>query len=246
MTTPTHTPPHAPVETADRLIFALDVPDADTARRTVVALGDSVRFYKLGLELAMSPEYFGLIDELVASGRRIFADLKLYDIPATVAAAVRRLNGRGIHFVTVHGDRAIMEAAADAAIDVNILAVTVLTSLDRSDLQDMGITLPVGDLVVSRARGAVKAGCAGVIASGQEAAALRAELGDGPVIVTPGVRPEGGAGGDDQKRVVTVAQAFEGGADHIVVGRPIRSAPDPKAAAEAIQATIAGVFGEAR
>ncbi|NNM01835.1 MAG: orotidine-5'-phosphate decarboxylase, partial [Gammaproteobacteria bacterium] len=113
---------HPSIDSRDRLIFALDVPDADTARRTVAALGDSVQFYKLGLELAMSPEYFGLIDELTATGRKVFADLKLYDIPATVAAAVRRLNGRGIHFVTVHGDRAIMEAAADAAVDVNILA----------------------------------------------------------------------------------------------------------------------------
>ena len=222
-----------------RLIVALDVPGADAARALVRELGDAVEFYKIGLELMASGGYFELLDWLLANGKRVFADLKLYDIPATVAAAVRQLAGRGASFVTVHGDRAIIEAAASAKGPLGILAVTVLTSIGREDLREMGIGMEVESLVLQRARIAVAAGADGLIASGLEAAALRAELGPGPRIVTPGVRPAGTDAVHDQKRVVTPARALASGADYIVMGRPIHSAPSPRHAAEAVQAEIA-------
>ena len=229
----------------DRLIFALDVPDADEARRLVGTLGDSVTFYKLGLELAMAGGYFELLDWMVGKGKKVFVDLKFFDIPATVASAVRRLNGRGITFVTVHGNQGIMEAAAAAATDVKVLAVTVLTSLDRGDLDDLGFQCDVEKLVVSRARRALASGCAGVVSSGIEAESIRRELGDKLMVVTPGIRPVENRPTDDQKRVLTVEAAFAAGADYIVVGRPIRDAADPRAAAESIQASIAQVCAKA-
>ncbi len=226
----------------ERLIFALDVADADTARRLSDTLGDAVGFYKLGLELAMSGGYFELLDWLVGRGKRVFVDLKFFDVPATVAAAVRNLRNRGITFATVHGNQAIMEAAAGAAGDVGILAVTVLTSLDRGDLDDLGFACDVERLVLSRARRALAAGCAGVVSSGLEAKLLRAGVDDRLIVVTPGIRPVENRPVDDQKRVVSVEEAFANGADYIVVGRPIRAAADPRAAAEAIQASIARIF----
>lgn len=229
------------IPSRERLIFALDVPDADAARRMVDTLGDSVRFYKLGLELCMAGGYYELLDWMVGKGKLIFADLKFFDIPATVAAAVRRLNGRGITFTTVHGNQGIMEAAAEAAKDVKVLAVTVLTSLDRGDLDDLGFACDVKTLVISRAKRALATGCAGVVSSGIEAEAIRRELGDRLLVVTPGIRPVDNRTEDDQKRVLTVERAFAAGADYIVVGRPIRDAADPRAAAEAIQASIAAV-----
>jgi len=229
-----------PIDPRERLIFAMDVPDADEARRLIHTLGDSVVFYKLGLELAMADGYFELLDWMVGKGKKIFVDLKFFDIPATVGAAVRRLNGRGITFVTVHGNQGIMEAAAAAAKDgLNVLAVTVLTSLDRGDLDDLGFQCDVERLVVSRARRALASGCAGVVSSGIEAEAIRRELGEKLLVVTPGIRPVENRPSDDQKRVLTVEAAFAAGADYIVVGRPIRDAQDPRAAAEAIQASIA-------
>ncbi len=227
------------IPSRERLIFALDVPDPDAARRMVDTLGESVVFYKLGLELMMAGGYYELLDWMVGKGKLIFADLKFFDIPATVAAAVRRLNGRGITFTTVHGNQGIMEAAAQAAKDVKILAVTVLTSLDRGDLDDLGFQCDVEQLVVSRARRALAAGVHGVVSSGIEAEAIRKELGPRLLVVTPGIRPVDNRPADDQKRVLTPARAFEMGADYVVVGRPIRDAADPRAAAEAIQAEIA-------
>jgi orotidine-5'-phosphate decarboxylase len=235
----------ATVPARERLIFAMDVPDAGAARRLADTLGDSVSFYKIGLELFTSGGAWELIDWLTGRGKRVFLDLKFFDVPATVAAAVRNLRGRGVTFTTVHGNQAIMEAAAGAAGDVGILAVTVLTSLDRGDLDDLGFGCDVGELVLSRARRALAAGCAGVISSGLEAKALRAGVDDRLIVVTPGIRPVENRPADDQKRVVGVAEAFGNGADYIVVGRPIRDAADPRAAAEAIQATIAGVFPRA-
>ncbi len=230
----------------ERLIFAMDVPDAEAARRLAEQLGDSVQFYKLGLELCMAGGYFELVDWMVARGKKVFVDLKFFDVPATVASAVRNLTGRGVTYATVHGNPGIMEAAAAAKGDVKILAVTVLTSLDRGDLDDLGFGCDVDQLVLSRARRALEAGCDGVISSGLEAKALRAGVDDKLIVVTPGIRPVENRPADDQKRVVNVEQAFAYGADHIVVGRPIRDAADPRAAAEAIQDTIAGVFGGAR
>jgi orotidine-5'-phosphate decarboxylase len=226
------------------LIFALDVPDLAGAKRLVTALGDAVAFYKIGLELAASRHYFELLDWLVARDKKVFADLKLYDIPATVGAAVRQLRSSGAAFLTVHGERAIMEAAAKEKGGLRILAVTVLTSIADRDLADLGGSRTVAELVELRAQLAVTSGCDGVIASGLEAARLRALLGAEPLIVTPGIRPADSARSDDQRRVVTPARAFEAGADHIVVGRPIRDAADPHGAAAAIQDEIAALFAE--
>ena len=233
----------AAIAARDRLIFALDVPGPDVARRLADQLGDSVNFYKLGLELFMSGGAFELLDWMVGRGKKVFLDLKLFDVPATVAAAVRNLRNRGVTFTTVHGNQAIMEAAAEAAEGgVGILAVTVLTSLDRGDLDDLGFQCDVGQLVLSRARRALAAGCAGVVSSGLEAKALRAGVDDRLIVVTTCIRPVDNRPADDQKRVVGVADAFANGADYIVVGRPVRDAADPRAAAESIQATIAGLF----
>ncbi|HEY5559481.1 MAG TPA: orotidine-5'-phosphate decarboxylase [Steroidobacteraceae bacterium] len=234
--------PRASIAARERLIFAMDVPNADAARRLADTLGDSVSFYKLGLEIFMSGGAFELLDWMVGRGKRVFVDLKFFDVPATVAAAVRNLRNRGVTFTTVHGNQAIMEAAVEAAGDVGILAVTVLTSLDRGDLDDLGFQCDVEQLVLSRARRALAAGCAGVVSSGLEAKLLRAGVDDRLIVVTPGIRPVENRPADDQKRVVGVEQAFANGADYIVVGRPIRDAADPRAAAEAIQATIAGRF----
>lgn len=234
--------PRLSIPPRQRLIVALDVPGADDARALVRELGDAVEFYKIGLELMASGGYFELLDWLLANGKRVFADLKFHDIPATVAAAVRQLAGRGASFVTVHGDRAIIEAAASESGPLGILAVTVLTSIGREDLREMGVDMEVESLVLQRARIAVAAGADGLIASGLEAAALRSELGSGPRIVTPGVRPAGTDAVHDQKRVVTPARALASGADYIVMGRPIRSAPSPRQAAQAVQAEIAATL----
>ncbi|MDH4109448.1 MAG: orotidine-5'-phosphate decarboxylase [Gammaproteobacteria bacterium] len=228
----------------DRLIFAMDVPDCGQARKLADELGDSVNFYKLGLELMMTGEYFELLDWMLARDKKVFADLKFFDIPATVGAAVRGLRNRGATFVTVHGNQAIMEAAAEnKGDDLKVLAVTVLTSLDRGDLDDLGFDCDVEALVLSRARRALETGCDGVISSGLEAPQLREHIDHKLLVVTPGIRPVDNKPSGDQKRVVSVEQAFGNGADHIVVGRPIRDAASPRAAAESIQATIATVFG---
>jgi orotidine-5'-phosphate decarboxylase len=232
-----------PIPARERLIFALDVADPGVARRFADQLGDSVHFYKLGLELLMSGGYFELLDWMVGRGKKVFVDLKFFDVPATVAAAVRQLRNRGITFTTVHGNQGIMEAAAAAKGDVKVLAVTVLTSLDRGDLDDLGFACDVEQLVLSRARRALEAGCDGVVSSGLEAAQLREFIDHRLLVVTPGIRPVENRPLDDQKRTVDVAQAFANGADYIVVGRPIRDAADPLAAALAIQQTIAGIFG---
>ncbi|BCX81738.1 orotidine-5'-phosphate decarboxylase [Methylomarinovum caldicuralii] len=234
--------PRKPVPPQDRLIVALDLPDHAQARDLVERLGETVTFYKIGLELFMAGDYFALIDWLTAQGKKVFADLKFYDIPMTVERAVRALSCTPVTFATVHGDPAIMAAAARGkGAKLKILAVTVLTSLDEAALKAMGYASDLETLVRRRARQAVDAGLDGVIASGREAQLLRRELGNDPLIVTPGVRPQGSPAGD-QKRVVTVEEAFANGADYIVVGRPIRDAHDPKAAAAAIQRQIAERF----
>jgi len=227
----------------ERLIFAMDVAEPQAARRLVEVLGESVEFYKIGLELFMSGGYFELLDWLAARGKKIFVDLKFFDVPATVAAAVRQLRSRGVTFATVHGNQSIMEAAAAAKGDVKVLAVTVLTSLDRGDLDDLGFSCDVEQLVLSRARRALEAGCDGVVSSGLEAKMLRQFVDDRLIVVTPGIRPVENRPSDDQKRVVTVEQAFAWGADYIVVGRPIRDAADPRQMAESMQASILAAVG---
>ncbi|MGH8676249.1 MAG: orotidine-5'-phosphate decarboxylase [Burkholderiales bacterium] len=226
----------------ERLIVALDVPAPDEARALAERLGDAACFYKVGLELLASGGSFELVQWLAARGNRVFTDFKFFDIPETVRRAVANLRGRGVTFATVHGSRPIMEAAAAAKGDVRILAVTLLTSMGRVELQEMGYGGTIEELVLARARNALESGCDGVIASGLEAKMLKAEFGDRLLVVTPGIRPATQAPADDQKRTVDVAQAFRCGADYIVVGRPIRDAADPRAAAQAIQRTIAEVF----
>ena len=235
--------PEKNIPANERLIFAMDVPDCDQARTLAEELGDSVVFYKLGLELMMSGGYFELLEWMLARDKKVFADLKFFDIPATVGSAIRQLKDRGASFVTVHGNRSIMEAAAENKGDnLKVLGVTVLTSLDRGDLDDLGFDCDVEALVLSRAKQALDAGCDGVISSGLEAPKLREHIDSRLLVVTPGIRPVDNKPTGDQKRVVSVEQAFINGADHIVVGRPIRDAASPRAAAEAIQATIAARF----
>ncbi len=226
----------------ERLIVALDLADAQAARALVDVLGTSVRFYKIGLELFMGRGYFDLLDDLVERGKKVFVDLKFFDVPETVRSAVRALSGSGATFATVHGNQAIMEAAVKDKGELKILAVTVLTSLDRGDLDDLGFACDVDRLVLSRARRALETGVDGIVSSGLEAPLIRRELGQKLLVVTPGIRPVENKPVDDQKRTVDVAQAFRNGADYIVVGRPIRLAADPRAAAEAVQRTIAEVF----
>ena len=226
----------------ERLIVALDVPTADEALALVERLGSAVRFYKLGLELLASGRYFELMETLRRRGLRVFADLKLFDIPDTVAGAVRGLRRFAPTFVTVHGNDAILEAACREKGEIGVLAVTALTSLDRGDLRDLGFACDPEALVLSRARRALALGCDGVVSSGLEVPALRREVGHALCVVCPGIRPVDNRRVDDQKRVVTVEEAFAAGADYIVVGRPVRAAPDPARAAAAIQESIARIF----
>jgi orotidine-5'-phosphate decarboxylase len=232
------------IPAAERLMFALDVPTVAEAKKLVERLGDSVCFYKVGLQLLMSGGYFELLDWLKAREKKIFADLKLHDIPETVRLAVKQLAQRNITFVTVHADDGALEAAVQVKGELKILAVTVLTSIDQADLDaDLRVHCPLEELVLARAKRAHRIGCDGVISSGQDARALRREVGAGFRIVTPGIRAQDNRPQDDQKRVASVRAAFENGADYIVAGRLIRDAADPGAKAAEIQQEIASLFG---
>lgn len=227
-------------EARDRLIVALDFAEVGAARAFVDQVGDSVTFYKVGLELVLNGG-LDLVRALKAEGKRVFLDMKLLDIPNTVEKAVANAARTGADFLTIHAiDTKTIAAAATGAAgsDLKVLGVTVLTSLDQSDLAEQGIAATPGDLVVMRARLAKAAGCHGVIASGQEAAAVRAATGEGFLIVTPGIRLPSDAVGD-QARVATPGTAIADGATHLVVGRPITQAADPRAAAEAFVQAIA-------
>jgi orotidine-5'-phosphate decarboxylase len=233
------------IPTRERLIFALDVPDIDRARALIAQLGDSVIFYKLGLEFFLSGNYFELAAELRDQGKKIFADLKLFDIPATVASAVRQLARHQVDFCTVHGNDSMLKAAADAKGNSKILAVTALTSLDQGDLDDLGFLCDAATLVLSRARRALELGCDGVVSSGLEVTALRQSVDHALITVCPGIRPvfnDEQTAVNDQQRVMTPADAIASGADYLVIGRPIRDADDPHAAAEAIQQQIAAAL----
>jgi orotidine-5'-phosphate decarboxylase len=201
-----------------------------------------VAFYKVGFQLLLAGDHVELVGRLTDAGKKVFLDLKLFDIPQTVASAVEQLPALGVTYATVHGIDPLLEAACAAKDGVGILAVTVLTSLDDDDLRAMGYAHTAEELVLMRAGRALEIGCEGVIASGREVARIREVHGDKLVIVVPGVRPTADRT-DDQKRTVTVRDAFEAGADHVVVGRPIREADDPRAAADSIQQTIAEVVG---
>ena len=224
----------------DKLIVALDLPSVAQARAMVETLDDAVSFYKIGLELT----YAGglpLAQELVRAGKKVFLDLKFHDIPNTVARATEQVAEMGATFLTIHAYPQTMKAARGAlgGSTLKLLAVTVMTSYDDADLAEAGYGLRVADLVARRARQAQDAGVQGLVLSPEEAPAMRALLGPDMLLVTPGVRPAGAALGD-QKRVMTPARAIAGGANHLVVGRPITQAPDPRAAAQAIVQEIAG------
>jgi orotidine-5'-phosphate decarboxylase len=229
-----------PIPREERLIFPLDVPSNEEALGLIKTLGDAVRFYKVGLELIIGGRYVELVDSLVAQGKKVMLDGKFFDVPETVKSAVRQAAKHNVTFATVHGNDAMLAAAVEEKGKMKILAVTVLTSLDQGDLTDLGFKVDVPTLVASRAKRALKIGCDGVVSSGQEATALREELGHQLLIVTPGIRPV--ANVDDQKRTVDVDQAFKNGADYIVVGRPIRNSPNPRQAAEDVQRRIAAIF----
>ena len=231
-----------PIPTRDRLIMALDVPSISEAQALVKELGDSVVFYKVGMELFMAGDYFGFIEWLKQRDKKVFVDLKFFDVPATVGRAIHALSNKGIDLATIHGNDAIMQAAAQEKGDLKVLAVTALTSLDRGDLDDLGFQCDVKELVLSRAKRALAIGCDGIVSSGLEVAMIRQQLSDKLLVITPGIRPVDNREDDDQKRVVSVEQAFENGADYIVVGRPIRDAENSKAMAEKIQQQIARVF----
>jgi orotidine-5'-phosphate decarboxylase len=223
----------------ERIIFALDLHTREEAEEWVERLGSHIRFYKVGLQLFLGG-WFPVIDMIARRGHKVMVDLKFFDVPETVKLAVAQLQDRGVTFTTVHGNDPILRAAVENRDGVKILAVTVLTSFDESDMREMGFTSTVEDLVSIRARKALELGCDGIVSSGLEAPRLRNELGHHFLIVTPGIRP--GANieepQDDQRRIITAQQAIINGADYVVVGRPIRNAPDPIAVVESMQREI--------
>ncbi len=227
------------ISAKDKLILALDAPDLASAKQIVETLGDEVNFYKIGLEMMMSGSYFEMIEFLKSKNKKIFADLKLYDIPETVARAVRNLAQYEVDLVTIHtANYEMMARAAENKGKTQILAVTVLTSLAQNDLGEMGFDaqFSVEELVIKKAALALKAGVDGVVASALEAKKLREKLGDNFLIVTPGIRLE--ANDDDQKRTVGVAEALQYGASYLVVGRPITKSKNPRETARKINEII--------
>ncbi len=231
------------IPTNERLIFALDVPGIEAAKKLVNELGDSISFYKIGLELFMSGNYLDLVGWLKEKNKKVFVDLKFFDVPQTVGSAIRQLSKCGASFATVHGNDSIMKAAAKEKGNTKILAVTMLTSLDQADAEALGFKVDIKDIVLSRAQRALEIGCDGVISSGLEVPELREHLGTRFIIVTPGIRPV--ANTDDQKRTVDVEEAFLNGADYIVVGRPVKEHHgfnSPIEAATSIQKRIRKLF----
>ncbi len=231
------------IDPRDRLIVALDVPDLASAEAMVSRLGDTVTFYKVGMELAYSGS-LSFVRRLADAGKKVFLDLKLHDIPNTVEKATAQVADLGATFLTVHAFPQTMKAAVKGrgAGSLKILAVTVMTSYDDADLVEAGYALGVRDLVERRARQAHAIGVDGLILSPEEVSAMRTLLGPDITLITPGIRPSGSAAGD-QKRIMTPANAIEAGADYLVIGRPVTQADDPKASAEAIIAEIRSVAG---
>jgi orotidine-5'-phosphate decarboxylase len=231
-------PKNIPIK--ERIIFALDVDSPDLAKNLVKKLESHIGFYKVGLQLFLAG-WFPIVEWIAERGHKVMVDLKFFDVPETVKLAVGQLKNRHITFATVHGNDPILKAAAEARNEVKILAVTVLTSFGEEDMEDLaGRPCKVEDLVLARARRAISAGIDGIVSSGLEARRLRDELGDNFLIVTPGIRPARSSDmpADDQKRVITAGQAISNGADHIVVGRPIKTASDPIAVVESMQKEI--------
>ena len=228
------------INVEDRLIFALDLPEIDQAKDIVTELDDSVNFYKIGMEMLMTGGYFELLNWLIEKDKKVFVDLKFFDVPETVGRTIARLSDYGATFATIHGNQALMEKAVENKNDLKILAVTALTSLDRGDLDDLGFDCDVKELVISRAKRAFEAGCDGIVSSGLEVPYIRKYVDNKLIAVTPGIRPV--VNDDDQKRVVDVATAFKCGSDYIVVGRPIKNAENRYQAASDIQKIIRSVF----
>ncbi len=236
---PVSTFPHPALAARERLIVALDLASVTEAEAMVATLGDSVSFYKIGLELAFAGG-LPMAQDLIRHGKQVFLDLKLHDIPNTVERACAQVAGLGATFLTVHAFPQTMQAARRGAAGsrLQLLGVTVMTSTDDSDLAEAGYAFGVGDLVARRATQARAAGLDGLILSAAEARAVRAQFGRDFVLVTPGIRPAGSQPAD-QKRTMTPAEAIAAGADYLVVGRPVTQARDPRGAAEAIVVEIA-------
>lgn len=224
----------------ERIIFALDFPDPALAGQWVRKLDGSMKFFKVGLQLFLAGGW-PVIDDILDRGNKVMLDLKFFDIPETVHLAVQQLQDRGVSFATVHGNRPIIEAAVSVKTEMKVLAVTVLTSFDESDMKEMGFTGSVRDLVLIRARKALELGCDGVVSSALEAEPLRDELGSNFLVVTPGIRPgiNRDTEQDDQRRVATAKQAIINGADHVVIGRPISTSDDPLGTVLLLQEEIA-------
>ncbi len=223
----------------ERIIVALDVDNPELAKKMVKRCESGTGYFKVGLQLFMA-SYFEVVDWILDRGHKVMLDLKFFDIPETVKLAVEQVNNRGVSLATIHGNDAIIRAAMEARGDLQLLAVTVLTSFGEEDLRAMGMTRSVEDLVLFRARRALELGCDGVVSSGLEAERLRLDLGEKLLIVTPGIRPGANVrdGSDDQKRIITAGRAIATGADHVVVGRPITKAADPLAVIEEMQQDI--------
>lgn len=223
----------------ERIIFALDVASKQEAEKWVDRLGSHINFFKVGLQLFIAG-WFPVIEMIANRGHKVMCDLKIFDVPETVKLAIRQLRDRNITFVTVMGNDPILKAAVEERNGVYILSVTVLTSFGEEDMEEMGFTGTIEDLVFRRAKRALEIGCDGVISSGLEAPRLRKELGDNFLIVTPGILPGKNIEipEDDQRRIVTAQDAIINGADYVVVGRPISTAKDPIAVVESMQHEI--------
>jgi orotidine-5'-phosphate decarboxylase len=224
----------------ERVIFALDFSDPKVALEWVRRLDGDIKFFKVGLQLFLAG-WWNVVDAITQRGNKVMVDLKFFDIPETVQLAVQQLKNHNVTFATVHGNTPIIEAAVREKDDLKILAVTVLTSFDETDMIEMGMTGSIKDLVLHRSRKALQLGCDGVVSSPLEAETLRDELGRNFLIVTPGIRPglNRDVEKDDQRRVATAQQAIINGADHVVIGRPISTSPDPLYTIKTIHAEIA-------
>jgi orotidine-5'-phosphate decarboxylase len=232
------------IDARDRLIVALDLPGVEESRRMVRQLEGHVNFYKIGLALQLAPGVEALIRSLIDEGKKVFLDYKYYDVPATLRKAVSRASKLGVSFLTIHGSSSLIRGAVEGrgGTGLKLFTVTVLTAMDAGDIAELGYTNhSVEELVLFRARKALEAGCDGVIASGLEAAKIKAITGNRLLVVTPGIRPDDYPG-DDQKRRVTAAGAIAAGADYLVIGRPIADAPDPVASAQRFLAEMQQAF----
>ena len=223
----------------ERIIFALDFSDPEEAKKWIIRLESHVKFFKVGLQLFLGG-WWPIIEYIVDRNNKVMVDLKFFDIPETVGLAIQQLKDRDITFATIHGNKPIIEAAVAEKNGLKILAVTVLTSFDESDMRDMGFNRSIEDLVLIRSRKALDLGCDGVVSSAHEASVLRKELGSNFLIVTPGIRPglNRDIENDDQKRVATATRAIINGADYVVIGRPISTSPDPLHTVQTIQKEI--------